>query len=222
MYAMLATQPDIAYSISILAQFNQSPTQHHWRTLKRLLRYLRTTITYKLTYTSPTSDTFILSAPSVYSDASYAQEYHRHSVQGYLAIVYGAPVSWHASKQSLIATSTNEAKFIALSTAGKEALWLNSLLRELQPSHWSATSNIPSSITLFTDNAGAMRLIETGAITQRTKHIDVRYRWLHEYVRDGHINLTFIGTVDMLADICTKPLTVQRHSFLLSCIGLSS
>jgi len=221
MYAMLATRPDIAYSISILAQFNQSPTQHHWRALRRLLRYLRTTKTYKLTYYTPTSDRFILPTASVYSDASYAREFHRHSVQGYLAMVYGAPVSWHASKQSLIATSTNEAEFIALSTAGKEALWLSSLLRQLQPPHLPGTSDIPSPITLFTDNAGAKRLIETGAITQRTKHIDIRYRWLHEYVRDGYINLGFIGTLEMLADICTKPLGVQRHNFLLSSIRLS-
>jgi len=83
------------------------------------------------------------------------------------------------------------------------------------------TSDTPSPITLLTDNAGARKLIETGAITQRTKHIDVHYRWLHEYVCDGHINLGFIGTTDMLADICTKPLAIQRHNFLLSCIGLS-
>jgi len=113
MYAMLVTRPDIAYSISILAQFNQSRTQHHWRALRRLLCYLRTTKTYKLTYYTPTSDRYTLPAASVYSDASYARESHRHSIQGYLAIVHGAPVSWHASKQLLIATLTNEAEFIA-------------------------------------------------------------------------------------------------------------
>ena len=221
MYAMLATRPDIAYSISILAQFNQSLTQHHWRALRRLLCSLRTTKTYKLTYYTPTSDMFTLPAASIYSDASYAREYHRHSVQGYLAIVHRAPVSWQASKQSLITTSTNQAEFISLSTAGKEALWLSSLLGQLQPPHLPRTSDLPSPITQFTDNAGAKRHIETGAITQRTKHIDVRYCWLHEYVCDGHINLCFIGTTDMLADICTKPLSVQRHSFLLSSISLS-
>jgi len=136
-------------------------------------------------------------------------------------MVDGAPVSWHASKQLLIATSSNEAEFIALSTAGKEALWLSSLLRQLQPPHLPGTSDIPSPITLFTDNLGAKRLIETGVITQRTKHIDIRYCWLHEYVRDGYMNLGFIGALEMLADICTKPLGVQRHNFLLSSIGLS-
>ena len=221
MYAMLATRPDIAYSISLLAQFSQLPTQHHWRALRRLLRYLRTTKRYKLTYYTSSTDWFTLPAASVYSDATYAREYHRHSVQGYLALVSGAPVSWHASKQSLIATSTNEAEFIALSTAGKEALWLSALVQQLRPQHLAEISDKPLPITLFTDNAGAKRLVETGAITQRTKHIDVRYRWLHEYVCNGQINLSFIGTVDMLADICTKPLAVQRHNFLLSRIGLS-
>ena len=221
MYTMLATRPDIAYSISILAQFSQSPTQHHWRALRRLLRYLRTTKHYKLTYYTPSADLFTLPAASVYSDASYARDYHRHSIQGYLALVSGAPVSWHASKQSLIATSTNEAEFIGLSTAGKEALWLSSLVQQLRPQHLAQTSHEPLPITLFTDNAGAKRLVETGTITQRTKHIDVRYCWLHEYVCNGQINIGFIGTGDMLADICTKPLAVQRHNFLLSCIGLS-
>ena len=137
---------------------------------------------YKLIYYTPVSDSFTLPTASVYSDASYAREYHRHSVQGYLALVSGAPVSWHASKQSLIATSTNEAEFIARSTAGKEALWLSSLVQQLRPLPLVQTSDTPLSIALFTDNAGAQRLIETGAITQWTKHIDVRYHWLHEYV----------------------------------------
>ena len=97
-YAMLATRPDIAYSISILAQFSQSPTRHHWRALRRLLRYLRKTKHYKLTYCTPVSDSFTLPTASVYSDASYAREYYRTSVQGYLALVSGTPVSWHASK----------------------------------------------------------------------------------------------------------------------------
>ena len=100
MYAMLATQPDIAYSISILAQFSQSPTQHHWRALRHHLYYLRTTKHYKLTYFTPVSDLLTLPTASVYSDGSYAREYHRHSVQGYLTLVSGAPVSWHGSKSS--------------------------------------------------------------------------------------------------------------------------
>lgn len=98
MYAMLATRPDIAYSIAIVAEFSQSPTQHHWRALRPLLRYLRKTKHYKLTYYTPVSDSFTLPTASVYSDASYAREYHRASVQGYLALVSGTLVSWHASK----------------------------------------------------------------------------------------------------------------------------
>ena len=50
MYAMLGTRPDIAYAITTLSQYCNNPGYVHWIALKRVLRYLRGTMDYKLTY----------------------------------------------------------------------------------------------------------------------------------------------------------------------------
>ena len=50
MYAMLGTRPDIAFAVTTLSQFSSNPGYPHWLALKRVLRYLRGTIDYKLVY----------------------------------------------------------------------------------------------------------------------------------------------------------------------------
>jgi hypothetical protein len=49
-YLMTCTRPDIAYSIGVLARFMQEPRELHWRFMKRLLSYVKTTMDYRLIY----------------------------------------------------------------------------------------------------------------------------------------------------------------------------
>ena len=41
MYAVVGTQPDIAYAVSYLAQFMSNPGHIHWEVVKRVIRYLK-------------------------------------------------------------------------------------------------------------------------------------------------------------------------------------
>jgi len=40
MYAMLCTQPDLAYPISVLSQHMENPNMEHWMAIKRIIQYL--------------------------------------------------------------------------------------------------------------------------------------------------------------------------------------
>ncbi|KAL5554519.1 hypothetical protein UlMin_041920 [Ulmus minor] len=78
-YATL-TRPDIAFSVNKASQFMHQPTSAHWLSVKRILRYLKGTITHGLLIQP--SENFTIQA---YTDADWgAQTNDRRSSSGYL------------------------------------------------------------------------------------------------------------------------------------------
>lgn len=57
--------------------------------------------------------------------------YDRHSTPGYIFLLAGAAVSRLSKKQAIIALSTAEAEYVALSLSIQEALWLRRLLKDI-------------------------------------------------------------------------------------------
>ena len=55
MYAMLGTRPDLAFAIGLLTRFNSNPGKSHVGALKRVLRYLKGSIEFQLTYGADSS-----------------------------------------------------------------------------------------------------------------------------------------------------------------------
>ena len=65
--------------------------------------------------------------------------------------------------------------------------------------------NLP--ITCHVDNIGAIFIAENVTTTSRTKHIDLRYRFIHEYIDDGFMKVIFCRSEDNKSDIFTKNVT---------------
>ncbi|KAJ0097232.1 hypothetical protein Patl1_29252 [Pistacia atlantica] len=89
------------------------------------------------------------------------------STYSYLITFAGGAVSWQSRLQKCVALSTTETKFIIITEACKELLWMKKLMRELgfkQQQH-----------VLFCDNQSAIHLDKNFTIHLRSKHIDVRY-----------------------------------------------
>ena len=116
--AALTTHPDIAFASSVLGQFAQNPGRIHWEALKRIMRYLKGTSELELVLGGKPGGGL-----SVYSDVDFASQEHRHSISGYAVLIDGGAVSWSSKKQSMIALSTMEAKYIAETHASKEISW---------------------------------------------------------------------------------------------------
>ena len=185
MYTMLATRPDLAYTISALSSYYSNPSPWHSIAVLRLLRYLKTTLEVGITYkaTQDTKDSQRVAGLVGYTDSDWAGDKDtRRSTLGYIFTLYGGAISWKSSKQSLVATSSTEAEYIACSDGAKEALWLRRLMLEIRgtPSTTSMyynhkvevlsqlrtlyTTSIPRTLhssnpqTLFVDNQGAIKL----------------------------------------------------------------
>jgi hypothetical protein len=127
MYAALGTRPDITYAVIALSLYNSRPLTVHLTAAKRVLRYLKTTRTAKVHYSTDG-----VTELHGYTDADWAGDSADRKSQGvYTFIMGGAAVSWQSRKQPLIALSTLEAEYIACSDAVRETKWLLQLAKEV-------------------------------------------------------------------------------------------
>jgi len=208
MYLAVATRPDIANTISRLAQHVNDPQAEHWSAAKRVLRYLSKTSYLALVYTQTGEPIH------GFSDADWASDLsNRYSYTGYVYILGGAAITWRSQKQRTIALSSTEAEYVSLSEATKEAVYLRSLFHEIGMDKYGK-------ITLYIDNLGALYIASDPVHHARTKHIDVRCHFVREKVASGELELQHEPTTRMTADILTKALPRVSHERCLEELGM--
>lgn len=204
MFAMLCTRPDIAFAVTRLAQYASKPSPAHMVALKHLMRYLRGTINQRITYTGSGS---VTGQPALvgYCDADWGQRLDdRRSVTGYVFLLAGGAISWQSKKQKTVALSTVEAEYMATTQATKEAIWWRSYLAGLG-------HDVSGATVLLSDSQGSIALAKNPDHHARTKHIDVQYHFIRQHVALHTIDLQYVGTADMAADILTKSLERVAH-----------
>ena len=94
-----------------------------------MFRYLKGTKDHKLTYGG--SHKLLNEELNIYCDADWASDVDRKSISGYVITIAGGAVAWSSKKQTTVAPSTPEAKYIAAAHVAKQVLWYRSLLTEL-------------------------------------------------------------------------------------------
>ena len=198
-YLVTGTRPDIAVATSTVAKYCENPGPLHWKAVKRILRYLQGTSDWGILF-DPKDDTLV-----GYSDADWAGDIDsRRSTTGYLFTIGGVPVSWKSKKQATVALSTAEAEYMALSAATQEVSWLRKFLANFNFS-------LSESTVIFEDNQGCIALAKNPVSHDRTKHIDIRYHFIREQIEAKTIDVRYLPTEDMLADLLTKGMTKERH-----------
>ena len=149
------------------------PSQEHWKGVKRILRYIKGTMNFGITFQAK-EKTCILTG---YSDADWANDTEtRRSTSGYIFQINASTISWCSKKQSCVSTSTTEAEYIALSFATQEAIWLRRLLENVGVKQREST-------VIYEDNQGAIQLSRNSKFHNRTKHIDIAFHFVREKVQ---------------------------------------
>lgn len=211
-YLSNSTRPDISYAVGLLARKMANPTEGDWKMVKHVLRYLRGTPSASISYSAEPvkRDTLV-----GYSDASYAENpTDRKSTGGYVFLFNDGAISWRSVKQPIVALSSTEAEYIALTDSFKEAQWLQHLLQEV-----FSSPQLPT--VIFEDNQSTIKLARNKAHSNRTKHIDVRYHYVREVIQRGQLILKYCPTESMTADIMTKPLGKILHMRHCSGMGVN-
>ena len=127
--------------------------------------------------------------------------------------VLSTAISWASKLQPVVTLSTTEAEYIAAVAAGQEILWLRNLLAELGYS-------IKGSSTLCLDNQSAIAVTRNPEHHGRMKHLDLRHYWLRDTVKSGLIDVRYISTKEMPADIMTKTLSRTIVQDMREMLGL--
>ncbi|GKE81815.1 hypothetical protein Tco_1551815 [Tanacetum coccineum] len=130
-------------------------------------------------------------------------------------LVYGGAVDWKSTKQSIFATSSTKAEYIATYDASKEAVWVRKFISGL-----GVVPTIEEPINMYCDNTGAITIANESRITKGARHFSAKVHYLREVIEYGDVKLEKVHTDDNLADLFTKALAFPKHSEHTKNIGM--
>ncbi|GJV38717.1 hypothetical protein Tco_1411194 [Tanacetum coccineum] len=186
MYDVRCTRPDVAFAQNITSRFQQIPGEIYWTTVKNILKYLRNT-----------KDMFLFTEIR------------------YVFILNRGVVDWKSTKQSIFATSSTDAKYIAAFDALKEAVWIRKFISGL-----GAVPTIEEPISMYCDNTRAIAIAKYHGVTKGARHFHAKVHYLRETIEMGDVKIEKVDTDDNLADPFTKALAFPKHSELTKKIGM--
>jgi histone deacetylase 1/2 len=170
------TRPDIAFAIHKVSKFMHNPMEMHWAVVKRILRYLKHTISHSLLIQPTTNVTL-----QTFSDADWASDPDdRRSVGAYCVYLGNNLVSWSCKQQQTVTRSSTESEYKALANVAAELQWIKLVLNDL---------GVPfvHSPILWCDNIGATYLTSNPIFHARTKHIEIDFHYVRDQVMRGQL-----------------------------------
>lgn len=211
MYAMVGTRPDLCIAVSILSRYQSLASVELLKASKRVLRYIKGTLDFKLVY--KTGENASLCG---YVDSDWGSDKNdRKSTTGYVFKVFNSTVSWKSRKQTCVSLSSTEAEYYALSEGASEACWLRNLLSDIGIQD---VINVPT--ILYEDNQSAIRVTKNPENNTRMKHIDIRCHFVRDKVAEKVIDVSYIESANQTADMFTKPLGKQLFQKFCQQLGL--
>ena len=205
---MLGTRPDITYAVTKLSQFSANPSKEHMMKVEHICRYLRSTCDYAMVFDG-SSDTGLIA----FMDSDWATyPIKQRSITGYFFKLANCIFSWQSRAQKTIALSSTKAEYMALSDCSWQAVWIQSLLKELGIS-------IPT-IPICGDNQGSIFIGSNPVQERRSKHIDIRYHYVRQLVEEKIIELFFVEGAENPADLFTKNLASPKFIKFRNQLGL--
>jgi len=209
-YLCDSTRPDLSYIVGFLGRYSHAPTQHHWKAAIRILRHLKTSSSKGILYPRGFS-----TGLQAYSDSDFAAcPDTRRSTSGSIIFYNSAPISWQSRRQRNVVTSTHAAEYIA---AFQTTLLLKSISNFLTELGHAQTDPIP----LYMDNAAAISTAKAKYPTPTSRHIDVKFHWLREQVKQKFILPTHIPSAQNPADLLTKALKPAQFTAKVQLLRLN-
>ncbi|GJX05778.1 ribonuclease H-like domain-containing protein [Tanacetum coccineum] len=175
--------------------YMHDPRELHFAALKRILRYLQSTLELGLQLYA-----FATTSLVGYTDTDWAGcPSTRRSTSGYCVFLGDNLLSWSTKRQHTISLSSAEAEYQGVANVVAETAWIHNLLRELHSPLLTAT-------LVYCDNVSAVYMSANPVQHQRTKHIEIDIHFVRYMVKAGHVRVLHVPSRFQYADIFTKGL----------------
>jgi hypothetical protein len=202
LYLSKRSRPDILTSVAFLTKRVTKPQVEDMKKLERTIQYVRETKELGLTLSAEDPITV-----KSYIDASYGVHQDMKSHTGCVITLGKGMIYAKSSTQKLTTKSSTEAELVALSDSSNQVLWTRQFLIDQGYKDRSAI--------IFQDNQSTIQLINNGrSNSERTRHINIRYFFLHDRIKEKEITIIYKPTDEMLADLLTKPLQGEQFRHL--------
>jgi hypothetical protein len=193
-YIAETTRPEIRYIVSRLARYKSNPSLKHWKSGKRVVKYLKRTKDAKLRISNTCTEGLVC-----YTDSEWGSDVDdRRSTCGYVIFWNGNLLAWKSVKQKSVALSSMEAEVIALALGVREVIFFKNLL---------SLMDVRVSPKVYVDNQAAISYVKSFKNKPLSKHIDIRYHYVKELYEAKEFELVYVSGKVNPADIMTKPLT---------------
>jgi len=205
---LTANRPYIMFVVCLCARFQSCPKEPHLKAAKRILKYLKGTISMGLWY--PYLSRIHLVG---YSDSNFVGcKLDRKSTTGTCHLLGSSLISWHSKKQACVALSTAEPEYIAVGSCCAQILWIKQQLEDFGVKM--------RKVLLLCDNTSVINLTKNHIQHLRTNHIEIRHHFIRDHIANGDYEIKFVSTERQLTDIFTKPLSKDRFYSLRNELGI--
>ena len=138
----------------------------------------------------------------------------RKNTSGWVFSIGSTTVSWYSRKQRSVALSSVESEYMVAILAACEAIWMRKIPVGLFGSHLDPT-------VIYCDNKSCIKLLINPVFHDRSKHIDIRYHHIRDYVQRRIMLLSYIPMEDQDAYILMKALTRRKFEYHRDRIGVA-
>ncbi|GJY35816.1 putative ribonuclease H-like domain-containing protein [Tanacetum coccineum] len=201
---LTTSRPNIMFAVCACARFQVTPKTSHLLVVKRIFRYLKGKPTLGLWYSRDSPFELV-----AYTDSDYAgATLERKSTTGGSQFLRNRLISWQCKKQTVVATSTTEAEYVAAASCCGQVLWIQNQLLDYGYNFMNTVINI--------DNNSTICIIENPVQHSKTKHIEIRHHFIRDCNAKKLIQMVKIHTDYNVADLLTKGFDAGRFQYLVS------
>ena len=195
LYICKRARLDLQVAIGFLCTRVKEPTVQDWQKLKRVLMYTRGTIDMPRIMSLKNFSTM-----DIYVDAAHAVHHNMRSQTGGCIQMGTGLIHSRSSKQKLNTKSSTESEFVGSSDYLPYSLWM---IYFFEAQGYSIKKKI-----FKQDNQSTMKLLRNGrrSAGKQSRHIETRFFWITDRLKQNDIELEYCPTSIMLADFFTKPL----------------
>lgn len=172
------TQLDLGFVVNRVCQFMHRPTKLHWQAVKRILWYLKHTISHGLLIHRTQGNSL---QAYLYADwAGCLDDWH--STRAYWVFLGLNLISWSFRKQPTVSRFSTEAEYKSIANTTIELLWIKALLHELGIS-------LTSTLKLWCDNIGTTFMSINPVFHAQIKHVEIDFHFVRDRVADKYLEI---------------------------------